>query len=270
VLDHHDLEKSAILVGFLGLQNQAKGLAPIYLRHLVSTRCKDFFLRGDRGYRLALNGLTQDAHLLLKKAARIYGPLAPQVLAESGKVTILAQNKCVEATALAREALARIPDDAALLTLLGCSLYGQEYRVQAESTLRPVLERDPEPCANHAAHFVLGNIFLLDHRIDEARLSFERAYAVLPYDVKVVRMLVQTLCALNKPAKGQRWFEKAAAMAPDHAVISAEVGTLWRCKNCLPKADPIWKRPALKMPKMRPSTRASPTFASLVGRLAGR
>jgi Flp pilus assembly protein TadD len=219
------------------MQAQPQNARYLYLCHLelgqlAATRYEDFFSRGDCGYHLARAGLMEEALWFVDKAGHLYGPSTLNVQAQKGKVTRLAQRQYAEAASGALNALADFPEDAAMLSLLGAALYGQGKTAEAEGPLRHALKLTGSNSSDHTTPYTLGKICLANNNAQEALDLLTQAHAASPCHVETLGLLGQALCALDRLAEAQRWFEQAVELLPNQPGPLADLArTLMRQKR---------------------------------------
>jgi tetratricopeptide (TPR) repeat protein len=143
------------------------------------------------------------------------GPIA--ALAGLTKVD-LAENKRDAARARIESRLATTPDDVELLRLSGATFVGMNDATRAESVYRHLLQVDS---SSLDAYRGLGNLYLSQNRLDEAKKEFEDVARKQPKTAAGASTMVGTILTLQgKPVEARKQFEQALAIDPQAAVAA--------------------------------------------------
>jgi tetratricopeptide (TPR) repeat protein len=114
--------------------------------------------------------------------------------------------------------LDRAPSDPTLLTLAGATFKAIGDEKQAEAAFGKALEKDP---SNFEAYRSLGNLYLDQHRLDEAKQRYEEAALKRPETVIGARTMIGTILEMqNKPEEARKEYEKVLAIDPQAAVAA--------------------------------------------------
>lgn len=112
----------------------------------------------------------------------------------------------------------KTPADPAMLTLAGNALAAVGDTRKAETLLRKAVELDP---ANLDAYASLGNLYLDENRLDEARQEFETLARQHPDTAVAARTMVAIILDLKKqPDAARSEYQKVLDMDPRAAVAS--------------------------------------------------
>jgi tetratricopeptide (TPR) repeat protein len=136
----------------------------------------------------------------------------------SGLIDVdLTERKPDAARARVEAALAKTPDDPALLVLAGTTYTRTGDIEKAEASYRKLLEVDP---GNMQAYSALGVLYRSQNRLDEARKSFEEFARLNPRPVAAKTMIGNILMLQGKPDEARKHFEEVLALDP-RAVVAA-------------------------------------------------
>jgi Flp pilus assembly protein TadD len=123
----------------------------------------------------------------------------------------LATNRPKEATALVAKAVERDASVANVQLLAARTSLSVGDTVAAERALRRTIELDPSVVE---AYSMLGGLFVLQRRLEEARREFERFVAQQPGSVGAHMLLGTVLEALQKPAEAEQAYKAALRIDP--------------------------------------------------------
>jgi tetratricopeptide (TPR) repeat protein len=146
--------------------------------------------------------------------------LAPaSVTALGGLVTVdFAEKKQDAARSRIESRLQTAPDDAELLGLAGAVFVRTKDTKRAEGVYRHLLELD---ASNLEAYRGLGNLYISQGRLDEAKKEFEDVARQQPKSAAGSATMVGTILTLQgKPAEARKHFEQAMALDPQSAVAA--------------------------------------------------
>jgi len=129
---------------------------------------------------------------------------------------LLAQEKFQDAREAALHALDIDSHSAEAECLLGMAEFGLENVAAAGEDLQKALELNP---SLFAAHRTLGEIYLKQKRLNEARRQFERALASNPDDSESLYQLGVTLLLLHQAGPAENELEKALKAKPRELAI---------------------------------------------------
>ncbi|HUK35187.1 MAG TPA: tetratricopeptide repeat protein [Vicinamibacterales bacterium] len=137
----------------------------------------------------------------------------------AGLLTLdFAENKKDAARTRVQEQLKAKPDDPDVLTLAGVLFLQLNDGKSAEAAFRHLLEIDP---SNLQAYSGLGNLYLDEGRLDEAKQDFEDLARKHPKTAVGAATMVGTILTMQgKPAEARKQFEQALALDP-HAAVAA-------------------------------------------------
>ena len=146
---------------------------------------------------------------------------AESITALSGMVQLdLAAKRSDDALAKVASAIMKNPADARVLMLASATYLATGDVDRAEQALRRVIEISP---SNIRAYEMLGNLFMSEHKLEQARAEFEtmaRRSRSRTAAVAAQTMVAITLEGQNKVADAQRTYEQILAASP-HAPVAA-------------------------------------------------
>ena len=134
----------------------------------------------------------------------------------------LASADLARAEAHCRAVLARQPNNAVALTLLGVSLRGRDAP-GAEAALRRASEIDPR---NGDAFFHLGNLYRDMNRSAAAAAAYENALAVVPGHPSILNNLGMVLYSAGEIQKAEAAYRSALDPSPTHRQALANLAHL--------------------------------------------
>ena len=111
------------------------------------------------------------------------------------------------------------------LLLLSARAHAQDRDLAgAEKTLRQVIAAHPN---NTEAYGLLGQIFLQQKRLDEARLEFETRRRQNPRDVAAGTMVAQILYMQNRSAEAKKAYSDVLTLDPKAAVAANNLAWIY-------------------------------------------
>ena len=132
----------------------------------------------------------------------------------------LAARKTIEARARVEAKLAETPDDTQLLRLAASTYAATGDPGRAEQTLHHVVEIDP---ANLQARAMLGQLFLLEQKLEQAKVEFDALARLRPNSNDAITsqtMIAQIFEAQHQPGEAQKQYEQVLAASP-RAIVAA-------------------------------------------------
>jgi adenylate cyclase len=118
----------------------------------------------------------------------------------------------------------------ALMRLREWALHpGKSDLAQAALLANRALTLDP---ADSWCHLVAGQIDMYRRRLDEAEVHHKKAYALNPYDARILALWSPLATYLGKPDEGRRRIEKAMELNPHHpAWYTTNLGLACYCSH---------------------------------------
>lgn len=153
-------------------------------------------------------------------------------------VTLLRQQRPLEALPLANQASALRPQDMAILNTLGAAYLDNGQAAQAESCYRRVLTANQQDAG---AHFNLGLALIEQKQARAAVQCFQRATQLNPNFVQAYYWLGQAWFNLGEMAKAQPFLEKTLALNPQYAKAYSRLLLALTCLEQV-KAEDIYQR----------------------------
>jgi adenylate cyclase len=140
------------------------------------------------------------------------------------------------AIACFEKALAITPDYPSALAMLALMRLrdwafhpGKRDLAQAALLANRALTLDP---ADSWCHLVAGQIDMYGRRLDAAEVHHKKAYALNPYDARILALWSPLATYLGKPDEGRRRIEKAMALNPHHpAWYTTNLGLACYCSH---------------------------------------
>ena len=130
----------------------------------------------------------------------------------------LTEKNPAAAKARIQASIQKSPDNPAVLTLAGATFTAIGDLSQAEGAFRKALEKDP---SSFEAYRSLGNLYMDQRRLDEAKKTFEEAALKRPGAVVGARTMIGTILEMqNKPEEARKEYEKVLAIDPQAAVAA--------------------------------------------------
>jgi adenylate cyclase len=145
---------------------------------------------------------------------------------ESAKQAIACFEKALGLTPDYPSAMAML----ALMRLRAWALHpGKSDLAAAAALAGRALTLDP---ADSWCHLVAGQIDMYRRRLDEAEVRHKKAYALNPYDARILALWSPLATYLGKPEEGRRRIEKAMALNPNHpAWYATNLGLACYCSR---------------------------------------
>jgi tetratricopeptide (TPR) repeat protein len=141
-------------------------------------------------------------------------PRSPEAL--GGLVNLsLAAKRRDEAAALVNTQLGKAPDDPILQIIAGRTYAATGDLARSEAALRRAIDLDPSLME---AYHVLGQVFVRQNKLDEARTAYEARLKERPNDVGAHTMVGMLLLTQGKMADAKAQFEKVVSIDPRAAV----------------------------------------------------
>jgi Tfp pilus assembly protein PilF len=163
--------------------------------------------------------------------------------AEAGRVA--------DARRLTAARLQNAPNDSRTLTLAAQLAYRTGDKAGAERYFKQALEAD---ASNVVPYVALGELFVSQNKLDEARAEWEKVLARRPRASWARTMIGLILEAQNKPDEAARQYQQALDIDPDAVVAATNLASLYadrggdlvvaaklaqRAKNALPASPPV-------------------------------
>jgi adenylate cyclase len=141
-----------------------------------------------------------------------------------------------QAIACFEKALAVTPDYPSAMAMLALMRLrdwalrpGKSDLAQAVLLANRALTLDP---ADSWCHLVAGQIDMYQRRLDEAEVHHKKAYALNPYDARILALWSPLATYLGKPDEGRRRIEKAMELNPHHpAWYTTNLGLACYCSH---------------------------------------
>jgi adenylate cyclase len=145
---------------------------------------------------------------------------------ESAERAIVCFEKALAITSDYPSAMAML----ALMRLREWALHpGKSDLAQAALLANRALTLDP---ADSWCHLVAGQIDMYRRRLDEAEVHHKKAYALNPYDARILALWSPLATYLGKPDEGRRRIEKAMELNPHHpAWYTTNLGLACYCSH---------------------------------------
>jgi tetratricopeptide (TPR) repeat protein len=130
----------------------------------------------------------------------------------------LAERNPAAARARIQARMEKNPDNPTLLTLAGATFRAIGDVRQAEAAFGKALEKDP---SNFEAYRSLGNLYMDERRLDDAKQRFEEVARKRPEAVVGARTMIGTILEMqNKHAEARKEYEQVLAIDPQAAVAA--------------------------------------------------
>jgi tetratricopeptide (TPR) repeat protein len=148
----------------------------------------------------------------------------------AGRVNVaLSKHENADAIRRVEARLARHPKDAASLALAGRTYGIAGDLTKSEAALRQAIDADP---SYMAAYYYLGQLYVRQHKLEEARLRYEEMTKRQPLNIGAHTMVAMLLQAEGKAAEAKARYEqilridsRAIVAANNLAFMNAESGT---------------------------------------------
>jgi tetratricopeptide (TPR) repeat protein len=216
-----DVEPQLVLARVLSSRPEWSGRAAATLRRLAEQYPRSARVRSELA-RLALSRGDRAGAVRGFEQARALDPLALEPLVELIKFDLAARNLSAAARRL-DVALARQPDAVEVL-MLAAELHLEANRPVAERHLRRVIELDP---ANAGAYQMLGDLYLRQGKISEAKAEFKALAASQPKLVEAPTMLGLLAGTEGNLTEAVGWFQQALRINPRTPVAANNLAWIY-------------------------------------------
>jgi tetratricopeptide (TPR) repeat protein len=185
------------------------------LRRLAEAFPDSAPVRIQMGMVLLLRGDVAGAHASFERALEVE---QDSMAALEGLVTLdIVTRQPAEALRRIEARLTRTPDDTGVLLLAARVQVATRDWAGAEATLRRVLELD---AAALPAYGLLGQVYLGQRRLDEAREEFENLARKTPGSVSAHTVVAMILHAQNRQEEAREWYERILRIDPKAPVAA--------------------------------------------------